>query len=84
MIYIIAGLAVYKLIQLLDSLSPREAMPWVKVLVGVAFGYGAAYLVQVEHPYVAGMTIAAVASAWHGVMRLVTLLGDMALRKAVK
>lgn len=84
MTYVLAALAVYKLVQILDLLTPREAMPWVKVLVGTALGYGVSFLFEVDDRWTAGLTIATLAGACHGVLRLVTLLGDMAQRKAIK
>lgn len=84
MTYFLAGLAVYKIVQFLDSMSPREAMPWVKVTLGILFGYGAAFLAGMEHPAIAGLAVATIASGCHSVLRLVTLLGDMALRRVAK
>ena len=82
--YLIAGLAVYKTVQILDLLTPKEAMPWVKVLVGTAIGYGASFIIDVDNKWIAGLTIATIASACHGVLRLITFMGDMAQRKSVK
>lgn len=84
MTYLLTALAVYKVVQMLDLLTPREAMPWVKVVAGIVLGYGASFLVDVENRWTAGLTIATLAGACHGVLRLVTLLGDMAQRKSVK
>lgn len=82
--YIIAALAVYKTIQVLDSLTPKEAMPWVKILFGVLMGYLSTMLVPVDHKPVAGLVIATLAGACHGLLRLVTLLGDYAQRKSTR
>jgi hypothetical protein len=82
--YLIAGLAVYKTVQILDLLTPKEAMPWVKVLVGTAIGYGASFIIDADNKWIAGLTIATIASACHGVLRLITLMGDMAQRKSIK
>lgn len=82
--YLLAGLAVYKVVQLLDALSPREAMPWVKVLVGVLLGYGAAFVSGMDNIAIAGLAVATIASSCHSVLRLATLLGDMALRRVTK
>jgi hypothetical protein len=84
MTYFLAGLAVYKAVQMLDALSPREAMPWVKVLVGILFGYGAAFLLKMDDPAIAGLAVASIASGCHSVLRLATLLGDMALNRLSK
>lgn len=81
MLYVIAGLAVYKLVQILDAVSPKEAMPWVKILVATLLSYGAAALLNIDRWWIAGLTIATIASACHGVMRVVMLWGDYLLRK---
>lgn len=84
MTYIFAALAVYKALQVLDSLTPKEAMPWVKILFGVMLGYIVTIFIPVEHPAIGGLVIATLAGACHGVLRLVTLLGDMAKRKTIR
>ncbi len=84
MTYVIAGLAVYKLIQVLDLLTPREAMPWVKVLVAVALGYGISFLIQIEELWTSGLVVATLAGATHTLLRLLTLTGDMAQRRSMK
>jgi hypothetical protein len=82
--YIIAALAVYKLVQLLNVLTPREAMPWVKILAGVAFGYGASFVLSIEDMWTSGLVVATLAGACHGVLRMITLVGDMSQRKSLK
>jgi hypothetical protein len=82
--YIIAALAVYKLVQLLNVLTPREAMPWVKILAGVAFGYGASFVLNIEDMWTSGLVVATLAGACHGVLRMITLVGDMSQRKSLK
>ena len=82
--YVIAGLAVYKLVQLLNVLTPREAMPWVKILAGVAFGYGASFVLSIEDMWTSGLVVATLAGACHGVLRMITLVGDMSQRKSLK
>ena len=84
MTYFLAGLAVYKAVQMLDALSPREAMPWVKVLVGIIFGYAAAFITKMDDIAIAGLAVASIASGCHSVLRLATLLGDMALGRIAK
>lgn len=84
MTYVIAGLAVYKLIQVLDLLTPREAMPWVKVVLAVALSYGISFLVQIEELWTSGLVVATLAGATHTLLRLLTLTGDMAQRKSLK
>lgn len=84
MTYILAGLAVYKAVQMLDSISPREAMPWVKVGLGIVLGYAASFIVGLDHITISGLVVATIASGCHSVLRLATLLGDMALRRTSK
>lgn len=82
--YIIGALAVYKLLQLVDALLPREAMPWVKILAGVAVSYGASFVVGVDNYYIGGLTIATLAGAFHTLLRCLTLVGDMSYRRSLK
>jgi hypothetical protein len=84
MTYVIAGLAVYKLIQVLDLLTPREAMPWVKVVLAVALSYGISFVVQIEELWTSGLVVATLAGATHTLLRLLTLTGDMAQRRSMK
>lgn len=82
MTYIIAALAVYKLVQILDSLTPREAMPWVKIIATTVLSYLVTIFVPVSEPWVGGLVISTLAGATHTLLRLLTLTGDMAQRKA--
>lgn len=82
--YIIGALAVYKLLQLVDALLPREAMPWVKIIVGIVVSYGASFVVGVDNYWIGGLGIATLAGACHTALRCLTLTGDMALRKSLK
>lgn len=82
--YLIAGLAVYKFIQLLDVLSPKEVMPWVKIVASIVAAYGATALLSIDRWWIAGLTVATIASACHGIMRLIMLWGDYIYRKPIK
>ena len=82
--YLICALAVYKFIQLADALSPREAMPWVKVLVGVVVSYGSIFVLPFDDRWLSGLAVATLAGAVHAVIRLLTLTGDMAHKKSIK
>lgn len=73
---VICGLAVYKAVQILDALSPREAMPWVKVVVGTLLAYGAGFVIGIEDLEIQGLAIATVAGAVHTLLRFFTLVGD--------
>lgn len=81
---LVASLAVYKLVQVLDAISPREAMPWVKVLVSVALSYPAAIIAGVSNVALGGLAVATVAGTIHAVLRLITLTGDMARKKSLR
>jgi len=82
--YLIAGLAVYKFVQLIDALTPKEAMPWVKILFSVVVGYLSTILLPVDHPWIAGLAIASIAGMVHAVLRFMTLTGDWAQRKSAR
>ena len=82
--YIIAGLAVYKMLQILDVLTPKEAMPWVKIILGVLLGYVSTLLLTVPNIPLSGLVIGTIAGTVHGLLRLLTLLGDWAQRKATR
>jgi hypothetical protein len=77
---VLCGLAVYKLAQILDSLTPREAMPWVKLLVVAGLSFGAAAIAALDDLLISGFAVATIAGAVHSLLRLLTLLGDRASR----
>ena len=81
---LIAALAVYKIVQLADALSPREAMPWVKLIFGIAVSYGAAALLHLDNLALTGLTVATLAGTVHAVLRLVTLAGDLARKRSLR
>ena len=76
MLLILCGLAVYKLVQIADSLTPKEAMPWVKVLFSTLVSFGAVALYGSDRLVIDGFAVATVAGIVHTVLRLLTLLGD--------
>lgn len=78
---VLCGLAVYKLAQILDSLTPREAMPWVKLLLVTALSYGSVLLIHADTPLISGLAVATLAGTAHTVLRMLTLIGDRALTK---
>lgn len=84
MTYIICALAVYKVVQIADAVSPKEAMPWVKVLFATAVSYGLSFLVPTDHKWIDGLVIASLAGGIHSVFRLLTLLGDMSFKKSIR
>lgn len=80
----IAALAVYKVIQVLDALSPREAMPWVKIVFGVLLSYSTGLVMEIQNLEVSGLAIATIAGTIHSVLRLITLSGDAAQRRSLR
>lgn len=82
--YILAALAVYKIIQILDALTPKEAMPWVKIAFGIIVGYASILVVDFDNSLIAGLVVSALAGVCHTVLRLLTLLGDMAQKKSMR
>ena len=84
MSYLIAALAVYKLVQIADTLTPKEAMPWVKIIFSIAISYPITLVLGTPDPYVDGLAVATLAGVCHAVLRLVMLLGDNAQRKTIR
>jgi hypothetical protein len=82
--YLISALAVYKVMQFLNIMTPKEAMPWVKVLAGILLGYSVSFVTNLPDKWVSGLVVATLASACHGVLRIITLHGDLAARKTLK
>ena len=82
--YIIGALAVYKVVQLSEIALPRPVMPWVKVVAAVVLSYGAALLAGADPLPLAGLAIATRAAGVHGVLRLLTLAGDLVMRRTIK
>lgn len=66
----------YKVVQILDALTPKEAMPWVKVMVSTVISFGAAALMGTGNLVIYGFAVATVAGTVHTVLRLLTLMGD--------
>ena len=84
MTFILCSLAAYKVIQVADSLTPKEAMPWVKVLFGIAVGYAFAIPLGLHNPWISGLAIATASGTVHSVLRLLTYVGDAAHRRSLK
>lgn len=81
--YIIGSLAVYKTFQIIELLLPRPVMVWVKVVSSVALGYATAFIAGADHIALSGLAIASLAGAVHGVLRLLTLAGDLVIRRTM-
>lgn len=82
--YIILGLGVYKMLQLTDSLLPKEVMPWVKILASVVVSYAVCAVYGTENIWVDGAAVATLSGTVHAVLRLLTLSGDAAHRKSLR
>lgn len=82
--YIIGALAVYKIVHTIDVLTPKEAMPWVKVLFALLVSFLIAFMVGVDNVFIGGCAIATLSGTVHALLRLLVLLGDMAQRKAIR
>lgn len=84
MTILIGGLAVYKAIHVLTTLIPKELSAWVTVLVGVILGVGASWWLSENNVLLSGLAMATIAGATQSVLRLVTLTGDLSLRRSLK
>jgi hypothetical protein len=82
--YIIGALAVYKTVHLLEMALPRPVETWVKIAASVLLSYGAAVILWVDHLPLAGLGIATLASVVHAVLRLLTLVGDLVMRRTIR
>lgn len=82
--YIICALAVYKAVQIIESLLPKEVMPWVKVIAGTVLSYIAIFIVPFDDRWLAGLAVATLAGAVHTLLRLLTLMGDMSFKRSIK
>ena len=82
--YIIGALAVYKAVHLLELTLPRPVETWVKVAASVVLSYGAAVLLRADYLPISGLVIATLASGVHAVLRLLTLAGDLAMRRTIR
>lgn len=91
MIYIFGALAVYKMLQIILSVIPKEPMAWVKA---VAAWLLACVVVWILHDYiseenfgwvfVSTFVVATLSGLVHTVNRLLTYLGDLAARKSIR
>lgn len=81
---LLCSLAVYKFVQIAEALSPREPMPWVKLLFTVAISYISMAIISPHNLWFMGLAVATIAGTVHSTLRLLTLAGDMAYRKSIK
>lgn len=84
MTYLIAALSVYKIVQIIDSLTPKEAMPWVKIVFAVVVSYPITLVLGTEEPWFDGLVVATLAGVCHALIRLVMLMGDNLQRKTIR
>jgi ABC-type branched-subunit amino acid transport system permease subunit len=84
MSYLIAGLAAYKAVHLLDLSYQRPTAPWVKIAITVLFSYVFSFVLNVPQWWITALAVATIAGACHALMRLIILAGDYAHRKTLK
>lgn len=82
--YIIGALVVYKIVHVLDTLTPKEAMPWVKVIFSLLVSFIISFVLGMTNVFIAGCAIATLAGTVHALLRLIVLLGDMTQRKTLR
>jgi len=79
-----AALAVYKFVQIIDMLLPKEPMPWVKVVATLVVSYIVVVVLWTEKMWIDGLVVATLAGIVHSVIRMITLMGDMARTRSLK
>lgn len=91
MIYVFSALAVYKMLQIILILLPKEPMTWVKVLgawilAGLVVGLLHDHFTEWNFVwgFVSTFVVATLAGLVHTVNRLLTYLGDLAARKSIR
>jgi xanthine/uracil permease len=85
--FIVAGLAVYKALHLLNGILAafeRELQSVVQVAIGVVLGYVAALIVGADHLALAGLAVASLASGWYTFIRLLWLVGDSSVLSRIQ
>lgn len=82
--YILGALAVYKITHVLDMLTPKEAMPWVKVVFSLLISFIIAFVLGLPNVFVAGCAVATLAGTVHALLRLIMLIGDMTQRRTMR
>lgn len=81
---LLVALAVYKIVQILDLFLPKEPMPWVKVVATVVVSYGLVFAVWTDNIWLDGLAVATIAGIVHSLIRMITLMGDMARTRSLK
>ena len=81
---LMSGLAVYKLVQITESLLPRHVLPYVKLLFALVLSFGVTFVTPCNNHLLYSLAIATLSGAVHSVLRLITLVGDHASRPTVR
>ncbi len=79
-----AALAVYKVVQILDLFLTKEPMPWVKVVATLVMSYASVLILWTETIWLHGLVVATIAGIVHSLIRMITLMGDMARTKSLR
>jgi len=81
---LLAALAVYKVVQILDLFLTKEPMPWVKVVATLVMSYVAVLVLWTDIIWLHGLVVATIAGIVHSLIRMITLMGDMARTKSLR
>ena len=81
---LLAALAVYKIVQIVDMMLPKEPMPWVKVIATLVVSYAVVAVLWTDKIWMDGLVVAALAGIVHSTIRMITLMGDMARTRSLK
>lgn len=79
-----AALAVYKIVQIVDMMLPKEPMPWVKVVATLVISYAVVAVLWTDKIWMDGLVVATLAGIVHSTIRMITLMGDMARTRSLK
>jgi len=81
---LLAALAVYKIVQILDLFLTKEPMPWVKVVATLLISYALVLILWTDVIWLHGLVVATIAGIVHSLIRMITLMGDMARTKSLR
>jgi hypothetical protein len=81
---LLAALAVYKVVQILDLFLTKEPMPWVKVVATLVMSYASVLILWTDIIWLHGLVVATIAGIVHSLIRMITLMGDMARTKSLR
>lgn len=81
---LLAALAVYKIVQILDLFIPKEPMPWVKVVTTLVLSYASVFILWTDTIWLHGLVVATIAGIVHSLIRMITFMGDMARTKSLR